>query len=160
MRQSKRASKSLAAPQSPLPCLRVASPRSSGSLPLFALPLPLSIFCPLPPTLHHISPPYLTFKKIDLSQTGRSIGSCGQKSRDFLLLALNLFLAFAHDILQAKKLEPPMMYMEELEGQALRECLPSISGTSLLGKALVLLAGVICLLCDARGVELMLESHL
>ena len=79
---------------------------------------------------------------------------------DFLLLALNLFLAFAHDIVQAKKLDPPMQYMEELEGQALRECLPSISGTSLLGKALVLLAGVIRLLCDRRGVEYMLESHL
>ena len=35
-----------------------------------------------------------------------------------------------------------MQYIEDLEGQALRECLPSISGTSLLGKALVLLAGV------------------
>jgi hypothetical protein len=43
---------------------------------------------------------------------------------------------------QAQKLEPPMQYIEDLEGQALRECLPSISGTSLLGKALVLLAGV------------------
>jgi hypothetical protein len=43
---------------------------------------------------------------------------------------------------QAIKLEPPMQHMEELEGQALRECLPPISGTSMLGKALVLLTGV------------------
>ena len=35
-----------------------------------------------------------------------------------------------------------MEYMEDVEGQALRECLPSISGTSLLGDALVRLVGV------------------
>ena len=45
---------------------------------------------------------------------------------------------------QAIKLEPPMQHMEELEGQALRECLPPISSTSMLGKALVLLTGVMC----------------
>jgi len=45
-------------------------------------------------------------------------------------------------MLQVQKLEPPMEYMEDVEGQALRECLPSISGTSLLGDALVRLVGV------------------
>lgn len=60
----------------------------------------------------------------------------------FSLTSLLLSRPRNHFLLQAQKLEPPMQYMEDLEGQALRECLPTISGTSLLGKALVLLAGV------------------
>lgn len=61
-------------------------------------------------------------------------------SRAAIAMALLARRVASH--IQVQKLEPPMQYMEELEGQALRECLPSISGTSILGKALVLLAGV------------------
>ena len=43
---------------------------------------------------------------------------------------------------QSEKLEPPLPFLQQLEGQALRECLSEIEGTSPLGEALHLLIGV------------------
>jgi len=72
-------------------------------------------------------------------------------------IAVALLSRKVASMLQSEKLEPPLPFLEQLEGQALRECLSEIKGTSPLGEALHLLIGVRSVVQEDSS--LVVQSH-